>query len=238
MAQENSVIEVNGERFVEVPTDAEAQALVTATRRRLADLPDVPQRMNTLAVVLTYELFGLRADDIAMATGLSRDQVGNIMMLDAYEALRSTVVDSIVEADAQGVRDVFIKKARRSAERIVELAESARPDIALYASKEVLDRSGHTVKQIVEHKHQLEGGLVIEVIKRDNSQQVPTIDVTPEVADAVNVKRSSKADGDVLPSPRAPDMQEGGDHKGHRARVSRGRSKKRSSKEGDAGESG
>jgi len=165
--------------YVEVPNARDAQRQVVATRRRLADLPDVPERMNTLSVVLTYELFGLFPNDIAIATGLTLDQVAAIMMLDAYLDLRASVVDGIVEKDAETVRDVFMQKSLRSASRIVELAESNRPDIALAASREVLDRGGHTVKQIVEHHHKMEGGLKIEIIKRDNTQEVPTIDAVP-----------------------------------------------------------
>lgn len=171
--------DASGEAYVEVPTARDAQRRVTATRRRLIDLPDVPERMNTLSVVLTYELFGLFPNDIAIATGLTLEQVAHIQMLDAYTDMRATVVDGIVEKDAETVRDTFMQKAQRSAERIVELAESGRPDIALAASREVLDRGGHTVKQIVEHQHRMEGGLTIEVIKRDNTQQVPAVDVTP-----------------------------------------------------------
>ncbi len=121
-----TLVDHNGSALVEVPTAADAQQRVVATRRRLMDLPDIPERMNTLWLVLAYELFGLFPNDIALATGLSLDQITNIMMLDAYGELRLAVVDGIVEQDAQGVRDVFMQKAHRSAERIVELAESAR----------------------------------------------------------------------------------------------------------------
>ncbi len=187
LANPNDTVVVNGETltdpvggaYVEVPTARDAQRQVVATRRRLMDLPDVPERMNTLSVVLTYELFGLFPNDIALATGLTLEQVAHIQMLDAYMDMRTTVVDGIVAKDAETVRDTFMQKAQRSAERIVELAESARPDIALAASKEVLDRGGHTVKQIVEHQHKMDGGLVIEVIKRDNTQQVPAVEVPP-----------------------------------------------------------
>jgi len=187
LANPNDVAQVNGETLVdqngsalvEVPTAVEAQQRVVATRRRLIDLPDVPERMNTLGLVLAYELFGLFPNDVAIATGLTLEQVTNIMMLDAYSELRSTVVEGIVDQDAQGVRDTFMQKAQRSAERIVELAESTRPDIALSASKEVLDRGGHSVRQIIEHQHKMEGGLRIEIIRRDNSQEVPTLDLAP-----------------------------------------------------------
>ena len=171
--------DVNGKRFVAVPSNGEAQQQIVSMRRRMIDLPDVPQRMNTISVVLSYELFGLNHDDIATAVGLSPEQVGTVQMLDAYRDMRDAVIESIHETDVDNVRSVFMAKAQRSAERIVELADSARPDIALMASREVLDRSGNTVKEIVEHRVKLEGGLVIEHITRDNSQQVPTIDLKP-----------------------------------------------------------
>lgn len=168
-------VDEDGNNYIEVPSNSEAQQQVSALRRRLVDLPDVPQRMNTISVVVAYELFGLSAKDIALAVGLSEAQVGNIMMLDAYSEMRDHVIDGIRENDASEVRDVFVQKSRRSAERIVELSESARPDIALSASKEVLDRSGHTVKQIVEHKHKMDDALRIEIIKRDVSEEVPDL---------------------------------------------------------------
>ena len=168
-------VDEDGNNYIEVPSNSEAQQQVSALRRRLVDLPDVPQRMNTISVVVAYELFGLSAKDIALAVGLSEAQVGNIMMLDAYSEMRDHVIDGIRENDASEVRDVFVQKSKRSAERIVELAESGRPDIALSASKEVLDRSGHTVKQIVEHKHKMDDALRIEIIKRDVSEEVPDL---------------------------------------------------------------
>lgn len=188
----------NGTRFVEVASNGDAQRL-TSLRRRLIDLPDVPQRMNAISAVLSYELFGLSQHDIAVAVGLDNEQVGRIMMLDAYRDMREAVVKSIAEREQDEVRDIFVQKAKRSATRIVELAESARPDIALSASREVLDRSGNTVKEIVEHRHRLDGGLTIEYIKRDNSQQAPTIDVSyKDVSeDAKQDSQPSSSDGDV-----------------------------------------
>ena len=173
------LVDASGSDLVEVPTHAEAQQQVTAMRRRLVDLPDIPERMNTLAVVLSYELFGLFPSDIAVATELSIEQVATIMMLDAYEELRVAVVDGISEREAQGVRDIFVQGAVNSAKKITDLASSDRLDIALAASKEVLDRSGHTIKQIIQHRHMIDGALRIEIIRRDNSQSVPTIAVAP-----------------------------------------------------------
>lgn len=202
---DDTLTDMNGSALVEVPTHDEAQQQVVTMRRRLIDLPDIPERMNTLGVVLSYELFGLSPVDIAEATGLSFGQVSAIMLLDAYGELRVAVIEGIAERDAQGIRDVFLQKAGRSAVRITELAESDRADIALMAAKEVLDRSGHTVKQVVEHQHTIDGALRIEFIKRDTSEKVPTIDVAPppneDKADADSVGQAGGTDVTVRGQP-------------------------------------
>lgn len=173
------LVDENGRKFVEVPTNGEAQDTVLALRRRVQDLPDVPERMNALSVVLSYELFGLTQYDIANATGLTPQQVGHIQMLDAYVEYKAAVVQSIQDREADTVVGLFRQGAKDAAAKVVEHIGSPFPSVSLAASKEVLDRSGNTVKQVVEHQHKVDGGLRIEYIKRDNSQPVPTIDVKP-----------------------------------------------------------
>jgi len=163
--------------FVSVPTNAEMQQRVVSVKRNMGDLPDLPAKMNTIGVVLSYELFGLSVADTAAVTGLTDEQVGTIRMLDAYDTMRKNVVDAIIDQESENVVDIFTSNARTAANRLVDLAGHARPDISLSASKDLLDRAGHTAKQIMEHRHTLEGGLVIEHVKRDNSQEVPVIDM-------------------------------------------------------------
>lgn len=163
--------------FVSVPTNAEMQQRVVSVKRNMGDLPDLPAKMNTIGVVLSYELFGLSVSDTATVTGLTDEQVGRIRMLDAYTSMRKNVVDAIVENESDNVIDIFTTNSRDAANRLVDLAGSARPDIALSASKDLLDRAGHTAKYITEHRHMVEGGLTIEHVKRDNSESVPLIDM-------------------------------------------------------------
>jgi hypothetical protein len=44
------------------------------------------------------------------------------------------------------------------------------------AARDILDRSGHRPADVVEHRHRMDGGLVIEVVRRD-AVSVPTIDM-------------------------------------------------------------
>ncbi len=170
----------NGDRYTEVPTDREARNLVMATRRQLADLPDKPNKMNTISVILSYHLFGLAPHEIALATNLDTEVVGRIIMSDAFAEMKAAVFENIVDQGADDVRGYLSAKAKGAAERVFELSQSMRPDIALAASKDILDRGGHSVKQVVEHNHRVDGGLRIEIVKKDVSEDIPTIDVTPE----------------------------------------------------------
>src|SRR5678815_5301503 len=54
------------DEFIEVPTQREAQRIVTQTRRKLSELPEVPRTMNAVGVVLSYTLFGLADDELSL----------------------------------------------------------------------------------------------------------------------------------------------------------------------------
>jgi hypothetical protein len=166
------------ERLVEVPTQEEAQRIVTAARRKLSELPEVPRTMNAVSVVLSYTLFGLDDEEIAIATGLSMDQVGRIKVGDAYTQMHEAVVRTILDSETSVVRDLFAKNARNAAQVVIRsLDEGTRAD-RMAAARDILDRSGHRPSDVVEHRHRMDGGLVIEIVRRDGAV-LPTIDMEP-----------------------------------------------------------
>lgn len=162
--------------YVEIPTAVEAQKLVTNTRRKLADLPDVPKTMNVVSVVLSYSLYGLDQSEIALATGLTENQIGQIKMSPAYEDMYEAIRQSVLEVEATTVREIFAQKSKQSAIEIVEGLNSPERGERLVAAREILDRGGFRPADIVEHRHSMSGGLVIEVVKRDTNT-LPTIDI-------------------------------------------------------------
>jgi hypothetical protein len=174
------VIKEQVSRFVEVPSGREAQRTVARTKRKLADMPAPPQQMNALSVVLTYTMTGLSDDDIAIATGLTTEQVERMRTLEAYTQLHELVSKSLVDQDADNVRTLFTANAKNAASRMLQLADSENETVAIRAAADILDRAGHRPADVVEHRHAMEGGLTIRVIKQDDTQQVPTIDLTPE----------------------------------------------------------
>lgn len=164
-------------RFIQVPTNQEAQALVVATRRKISDLPDIPKVTNPVSVVISYTLFGLSDEEIALATNLTTSQITNIKSSAVYKSMHADIVNSILSAEADTVRDIFVQKSRRAALNITDGLDSDNPAERLLASKEVLDRAGFRPADIVEHRHNISGGLAIEIIKKveDNS---PLIDLS------------------------------------------------------------
>jgi hypothetical protein len=182
IVQPNGVVEdptAARPQFVEVPTHAEAQRIVVATRRKLSELPEVPRTMNAVGVVLSYTLFGLDDEEISIATGLSVEQIGRIKLDDPYTQMHTAIVRTILDSETEVVRDLFTKNARNAARVVVAAMEEGTRADRMAAAKDILDRSGHRPSDVVEHRHRMDGGLVIEIVKR-NDTVLPQIDMERE----------------------------------------------------------
>lgn len=167
--------EVLYDSLVEVPSATEAIKLVTKTRKRIADLPDVPQRMHVVGAVLSYRLFGFDDQEIALALNLTEAQVGRIVMSDAFVTLHREVVSGILRSETDNVRSLFEQNARKAAENVVKIA--ARQDaLGFRAARDVLDRAGMRPADVVEHRHMMDGQLQIVHIRRDKDDDLPVIE--------------------------------------------------------------
>jgi hypothetical protein len=164
---------------VEVPSGPEAQRIVTAARRKLSELPEVPQTMNAVSVILSYTLFGLDDEEIAIATKLTTGQISRIKQGDAYTQMHDAVVRSVLDSETNVVRELFVKKAKQAAEVVVRAMEEGTRADRMAAARDILDRSGHRPSDVVEHRHRMDGGLVIEIVRRDGAV-VPTIEMDRE----------------------------------------------------------
>jgi hypothetical protein len=165
---------------IAVPSQTDAQRIVTQTRRKLSDLPTTPKAANALMVVLGYTHVGLNDDDIAIATGLATEQVARMRTLPAYKELERTTVAAIIQRDSDDVRTFISQHARGAAQSLVEATQSEDPAVALRASMDVLDRAGHRPADVVEHRVRMEGALTIEFIEKDAGKEVPTITIDKE----------------------------------------------------------
>lgn len=164
--------------MVEIPSNSEARDLVLNTRRKLADLPDIPRNLNAISVVLSYSLYGLDDEEISVALNISAQQVANIRAMPAYSKMYESVIESILEAEAGQVKDIFVQHTRKAARTFVDALDGVEVSgTQLHAANQILDRAGMRPTDVVEHRVRTENTLVIEVIKKDESKRAPVIDL-------------------------------------------------------------
>lgn len=168
--------------FIEVPSNAEAQALIVKSRRSVAELPLPPSQLNAVALVSFYTLFGLPDREISLAVDgrLTTEQIKSIKELDAYKEFMVAAKANIVETATAQVRDVFERHAKQAANKIVQLAVEGEGVLAFKASQDILDRAGHRPADIVEHRHRMEDNLNIVITRKDESVRPPTLDLSPD----------------------------------------------------------
>jgi hypothetical protein len=164
-------------RVYEVPTASEAQRIIEGSRRRLSDLPVTPKHMNPIACICLYTMYGLDTLEISVATGLPIDQINAIRMSNEYAIMQRAVVDSVMEAETGDVKDYIKKSSRAAARKVSSLVEHPNPDVAMRASKDVLDRAGLRPADVVELRGRMDMGLVIEVVDRRDDTKRPVIDM-------------------------------------------------------------
>jgi hypothetical protein len=90
--------------------------------------------------------------------------------------MHDAIVKTILDSETGVVRDLFQKKARNAAQVMVNALEEGTRADRMAAARDILDRSGHRPSDVVEHRHRMDGGLVIEIVRRDTSQ-LPTIEM-------------------------------------------------------------
>lgn len=174
-------------KYIQVPSNSEAQRIVARTRRTIGELPVPPKQMSAIALVSFYTLYGLTDTDICIAleNQLTVDQIKNIRETEAYKEFMVSAKANILNSETVTVRELFEQNALAAAEKITELARSDVEVLAFKASQDVLDRAGHRPADIVEHRHKMDGALQIVITKRDdNTNCIPMINVTPERIDS------------------------------------------------------
>jgi len=157
---------VGAEPFVKVPNNKELRHDYAMVQRRLVDLPLPAQKMNGVSIILTYKMIGLNDAEIAIATGLTDAQVGQIVISDAFAELRQMVLENIHAMDADTIRTAMKENATMGVQRIGQLINSEDEAIALSASKDALDRDGYRPADVVEIQRASPNLLQIELIMR------------------------------------------------------------------------
>jgi hypothetical protein len=163
----------NGKRFIQLPSKSEAEQLVHQVRRRLADLPDIPDRTNPIAAIISYELFGLSQNEIAIATRLSISQINTIMNTEAYSQMKASIIETVKSTVTDQVTETFKNSAKSAAQKITDLVAAPSGTVALRASKHVLDYAGYTPKSKDPSEKMRDGLSIVIVSAGDTTINMP-----------------------------------------------------------------
>lgn len=163
--------------LTEIPSNTEARKIVIKANRRIADLPALPDKMNGISVILVYSMFGMADQEIAIATGLTTEQIEVIRTHDAYATMLEQLQKNVIEADQDIIRKTIHQHTHTALANVVDKISNAENEkVSLAASQDLLDRAGYRPADIVEHTHKLEGTLRIIHVDRKSTSNIPTLD--------------------------------------------------------------
>ena len=160
---------------VAIPSNTQAQRLVSNTNRKLAELPAMPKQLNSYAAILVYTASGLSDDEISVATKFTREQIALLRSQPAYQQLESFIIDAVRQEAAEEVKSILVSGEVKAAHRVIELVDSEDDKVALAASKDLLDRGGHKPADKLDIRAEMMQSFRIEVV--DKRGNVPTIDM-------------------------------------------------------------
>ena len=170
------IMDEQEETYIEVPNYADTQRQIVTARTRVADFPLPPSQMTSIGIILFYSMLGVSDDEISSLTGLKPDQVGKMRISDSYMEIQKQFLASIVNNDMEDVRTLFVQGSRNAASRMVGLMDSESESIQIAAAKDILDRAGQRPADVIEHRHRMENSLRIEIVKKDNLEDIPVIE--------------------------------------------------------------
>jgi hypothetical protein len=164
---------------IEVPSNSKAQRLVASTKRKLADLPAIPEHLNTFAVLLVYTASGLSDNEISLTLGITPAQIAKMREHRAYTQLEAHMIEAVAAQSKTQVAAILAEKEVLAATKLGDLIDSEDHRVALQASNSILDRRGHTAKQPVDPAQEMRATFRIEVVDKRHDA-TPIIDLEIE----------------------------------------------------------
>lgn len=147
----------------------------------IAELPAEPRALTTIGVVWMYYTLGLSDFDIATATGLTAGQVESIKGLSMFETLQTTLVANMTKLGEEDMHSRIAQLAPKALDELEDILEDINVDASTKArvAEGMLDRAGYAPKQMVEHKHKHEGGLIIRYVEERavDPKSIPAVQI-------------------------------------------------------------
>jgi len=122
---------------------------------------------------VALQLFGLEEDEIALQMRTDREAVRGLLTSKSVADFRSAVVDGVSRRYEPRVRSILNEASVDAAHTLAENARRGKPGDRIKAASSILDRTGHTAVNTVEHK--MGGGLIIEVVQC--ASRVPDVEL-------------------------------------------------------------
>lgn len=153
----------------------------SAIRIGIAELPAEPRALTTIGVVWMYYTLGLNDYDISTATGLTIAQVESVKGLSMFETLQSTLIANVTKLGEEDIHARIAALAPRALNELEDILADGDVDANTKqrVADSLLDRAGYAPKQMVEHKHKHEGGLIIKIVEDRplNDKTIPPVQI-------------------------------------------------------------
>lgn len=178
-----AVIDKQTKRHKQSPVDAAVRGRDRnnrAVRRGLVDLPADAKAISTTGIVWLYFTLGINDAEIAEATGLKLSQVDMIKGIQLFSQLDRLLKDNIAALNHDNVQQRIDNMSADALDGLQDLLtdEDTKPATRSRILMNMLDRAGFSPKQITEHKHSVDGGLVIRHVREiEQPKNMPTVDI-------------------------------------------------------------
>lgn len=151
-----------------------------SVRRGLVDLPADHRAVTTVGVVWLYFTLGITDAEIAEATGLRISQIEMMKQMQLFSQLDELLKSNLAQLAHSDVQQRIDNASGDALDALEAMLtdEDVKPATRARILMNMLDRGGFAPKQIMEHKHSLEGGLTIRHIKDvARPKEMPVINV-------------------------------------------------------------
>lgn len=158
----------------EIVSGRQAAKTLDRIHRKLGDLPDIPQKMNPIAAVLSYTAIGLSDADIATALGAAVEQIQVLKDSEPYKQLADMFDKTVFEDARKNAKHIIARAADRAATKISDAIDSDDPLISLAASRDIIKFGGISLDESTGRSL---GGLKI-VIEKSDGKNADNVTVT------------------------------------------------------------
>lgn len=110
-------------------------------RRYIDDLPVSAPQSRAVALISSYYIFGLAVPDIAYILRTDEATIQAVLDSDAYTKFVDAMLQNIREHDQDQIRKKINKAAQGAVDKIVALVDTKKPEVALKAAQDILDRN-------------------------------------------------------------------------------------------------